>query len=53
MTNKKKLWSIFGPVIVAALLAFIFFCLPWSGHHSAATEQRAAVSLSPTVFKNR
>lgn len=53
MTNKKKLWSIFGPVIVAALLAFIFFCLPWSGHHSASTEQRAAVSLSPTVFKNR
>lgn len=53
MTNKKKLWSIFGPVIVAALLAFIFFCLPWSGHHSAQTEQRAAVSLSPTVFKNR
>lgn len=53
MTNKKKLWSIFGPVIVAAILAFVFFCLPWSGHHSAQIEQRAAVSLSPTVFKNR
>ncbi|WP_251546053.1 D-alanyl-lipoteichoic acid biosynthesis protein DltD [Limosilactobacillus caecicola] len=53
MTNKKKLWSIFGPVIVALVLVFIFFCLPWSGHHSAKTEQKAAVSLSPTVFKNR
>lgn len=53
MINKKKLWSIFGPVIVAAILVLIFFCLPWSGHHSAKTEQRAAVSLSPTVFKNR
>lgn len=53
MTNKKKLWSIFGPVIVAAILVLVFFCLPWSGHHSAKTEQRAAVSLSPTVFKNR
>lgn len=53
MTNRKKLWSIFGPVIIAAILAFLFFCFPWSGNHSAKTEQKAAVSLSPTVFKNR
>lgn len=53
MTNRKKLWSIFGPVIIAVLLVLIFFALPWNPHHSRSTEQRAAVSLSPTVFKNR
>ena len=53
MTNRKKLWSIMGPVIIAALLAIVFFTIPWPSHHSSAVEQKAAVSLSPTVFKNK
>ncbi len=53
MTNKKKLWSIFGPVIIAVVLTVVLFALPWGNHHSQETEQKAAVSLSATVFKNR
>lgn len=42
-----------GPVIIAALLAIVFFTIPWPSHHSSTVEQKAAVSLSPTVFKNK
>lgn len=52
MNNRRKLWSIFGPVIVACLLVLGFFALPWSSSHSQATLQKAADSLSPRVFKN-
>ena len=53
MTDKRKLWGIFGPVIIAGLLALGVFAIPWHSNHSKATLQRAAVSLSPAVFKNR
>lgn len=53
MHNGKRLWSIFGPVILAFLLVGILFSLPIKGHHSTATEKQAAVSLSPVVFKNQ
>ena len=53
MTKKHQLWSIFGPVIVAGILALLVFALPWKSEHSQATLQKAAVSLSPNVFKNR
>lgn len=51
MNNRRKLWSIFGPVIVACLLVLGFFALPWSSSHSQATLQKAADSLSPRVLK--
>lgn len=53
MHNGKKLWSIFGPLIVACLLIILLFSLPISKQHSAAIERKAAVSLSPVVFKNQ
>lgn len=52
MTNRKRLWTIFGPVILAGLLVIGFICLPWSGHHSDLAKREAAVSLSPLVMKN-
>ena len=53
MTNRKRLWYTFGPVILALVLIFLLFSLPIGGNHSSKTEQRAAVSLSPVVFKNQ
>lgn len=53
MSNRKKLWHIFGPLIVAVLLTVGMFLIPWQVHFQPATLQRAADSLSPTVFKNR
>ena len=53
MTNRKRLWYIFGPVILAFVLILILFTMPLGSHYSAKTEQRAASSLSPVVFKNQ
>lgn len=53
MHNGKRLWSIFGPVILAFLLVVILFSLPIKKQHSLTTEKQAAVSLSPIVFKNQ
>lgn len=53
MTNRKRLWYTFGPVILALVLILLLFSLPVGGKHSATTEKRAAVSLSPVVFKNQ
>ncbi|MCH3921628.1 D-alanyl-lipoteichoic acid biosynthesis protein DltD [Limosilactobacillus sp.] len=53
MHNGKRLWSIFGPVILAFVLVLILFFLPIKANHSLNTEKQAAVSLSPTVFKNQ
>lgn len=53
MHNGRKLWSIFGPVILAFVLVLILFLLPIDNKHSLQTEKQAAVSLSPVVFKNQ
>lgn len=53
MHKGNKLWSIFGPLIVACLLVVLLFSLPISKKHSAKIEHQAAVSLSPVVFKNQ
>ena len=53
MSNRKKLWSIFGPLIVAILMVMVVFLLPWKFNNTPAIEQKAADSLSATVFKNR
>ena len=53
MHNRRKLWSIFGPVILAFVLIVVLFSLPIKNKHSTAMEKQAAVSLSPVVFKNQ
>lgn len=53
MHNGKRLWSIFGPVILAFVLVLILFFMPLKDTHSLTTEKRAAVSLSPTIFNNQ
>lgn len=53
MHSGRKLWSIFGPVILAFALVLILFSLPIKNKHSLQTEKQAAVSLSPIVFKNQ
>lgn len=53
MHNGRKLWSIFGPVILAFVLVLVLFSLPIENKHSLKTEKQAAVSLSPIVFKNQ
>lgn len=53
MTNRQRLWRIFGPVIVACVLVALVLVIPWHEHHSNKTIQWAAVSISPTVFKNK
>lgn len=53
MHNGRKLWSIFGPVILAFVLVLVLFSLPIENKHSLKTEKQAAVSLSPVVFKNQ
>lgn len=51
MSNRKKLWSIFGPLIVAILMVMVVFLLPWKFNNTPGIEQKAADSLSATVFK--
>lgn len=52
MNLKKKLWNIFGPVLLAGLLVFIaFFVANQFTTVNKATEKRAAVSLSTNVYK--
>lgn len=53
MHNSKRLWSIFGPVILAFVLVLLLFSLPIKKNHSLQTEKQAAVSLSPVIFKNQ
>ena len=53
MHNRRKLWSIFGPVILAFVLVVVLSSLPIKNKHSTAIEKQAAVSLSPVVFKNQ
>ncbi|CAH0415806.1 D-alanyl-lipoteichoic acid biosynthesis protein DltD [Periweissella fabaria] len=49
----KRLALIFGPVIAAVVLVLaVLFVGPFDKHkHNLATEEQAAVSLSPTVFR--
>lgn len=53
MSNKRKLWQIFGPVICAFILLFVVFMLPWNGDVSKDTLFKASVSQSQSVFKGQ
>lgn len=51
MSNKKKLWNIFGPVIIAFLLFGCVLLLPMKRHFSNKNLYEAATSQNENVFK--
>lgn len=52
MSNKKKLWQIFGPVLVAFALLALIFLLPFSlTHYSQKSLQESSVSFSTQLVK--
>ncbi|MFD1422025.1 D-alanyl-lipoteichoic acid biosynthesis protein DltD [Lactiplantibacillus songbeiensis] len=56
MKVSKRLFKIFGPILVAAILLLAVLLSPFSfglNHVSKTTEETAAVSLSPNVLKGR
>lgn len=49
----KKLWLIFGPLLIASLLTLVtIFSFPTKLPHHVAVEKKNAVSLTNTSFKN-
>ncbi len=56
MNVAKRLFKIFGPIILAAVLLLAVLLSPFSfglNHISKDTEKKAAVSLSANVLKGR
>ncbi|AVK63135.1 D-alanyl-lipoteichoic acid biosynthesis protein DltD [Lactobacillus sp. CBA3606] len=56
MSVPKRLFKIFGPIILAAILLLAVLLSPFSfglNHVSKTTEKKAAVSLSPNILKGR
>ena len=51
MSNKRRLWQIFGPVICAFILLLVIFLLPWERTFSRDSIYQAANSQTTTVFK--
>lgn len=51
MSNKRRLWQIFGPVICAIVLLIVVFQLPWERTFSKDAIFQAANSQTLTVFK--
>lgn len=51
MSNKRRLWQIFGPVLCAAVLLLVIFLLPWERTYSAGSTYEAANSQTATIFK--
>ncbi|MDF7637468.1 D-alanyl-lipoteichoic acid biosynthesis protein DltD [Leuconostocaceae bacterium ESL0958] len=52
MSNKKKLWQIFGPVLVALGLVGLVFFLPFkAAHYSQQDLREASVSFSRNIIK--
>ncbi|MCV3296848.1 D-alanyl-lipoteichoic acid biosynthesis protein DltD [Oenococcus kitaharae] len=50
----KKLWRIFGPVLLAVAILLVLLFAPFNySHFSSKDEQRAAVALNSVVFKNQ
>ncbi|WP_125768803.1 D-alanyl-lipoteichoic acid biosynthesis protein DltD [Lapidilactobacillus wuchangensis] len=52
MTNGKKLWQIFGPVLIAIVAALVIFLIPWQGlTPNKHAVKKAAVSMSTNVYR--
>lgn len=49
----KRLWFIFGPILIAMLLLIsVLFLAPAKTSHNLSSEKRAASALTKIVFKN-
>lgn len=51
MSNKRRLWLIFGPVLAAFILLLVVFLLPWERTFSKTSIFEAAASQTQTIFK--
>lgn len=51
MSNKRRLWQIFGPVLCAFIALVIVFLLPWERTFSKGSIYEAANSQNQTIFK--
>lgn len=51
MSNKRRLWQIFGPVICALILLTVVLLLPWQRTYSNSSVFEAANSQTRTVFQ--
>lgn len=51
MSNKRRLWLIFGPVLCAFILLLVVFLIPWERTFSKTSIFEAANSQTTTVFK--
>ena len=50
----KRLWMIFGPVLIAGLLVcLLIFFYPTEMHHNLGAEKRSAVATTIDSFKER
>lgn len=47
----KRLWMIFGPVLIAGLLVFLLiFFYPTEMHHNLGAEKRSAVATTCSLL---
>lgn len=53
MSNRRRLWQIFGPVICAVLLLIAVLLFPWDRTYSANSIFEAATSQSDRIFKGQ
>lgn len=51
MSNKRRLWQIFGPVLCAAIMLLVIFLMPWERTFSQGAIYQAANSQTTTIFK--
>lgn len=51
MSNKRRLWQIFGPVLCAFILLLVIFLMPWERTFSKDAIYQAANSQTTTIFK--
>lgn len=51
---KKRLWQIFGPIVLAGALVLGILLTPWHfGDLNSATMQKAAVSMAPNILSSK
>lgn len=53
MSNKRRLWQIFGPVICAFILLVGIFLLPWDRTYNKTKVFEAATSQTNNIFKGQ
>lgn len=53
MSNKRRLWQIFGPVICAVILLVGVFLIPWERTYNKTKISEAAASQTNNIFKGQ